>query len=479
MSSDLSSGQFVASTGSLPVLSTDELAELLLVSCDLTLVINPAGKIVDISIGSDELTSLDLHRWKGQRWSSVVAVDSAHKVNELLTADNSDPTVARQINHVLPDGRNRLIEYRFLSYPDQANRLAIGRDFGAIERVQQQLINVQHVMEREHASLRQCETRYRVLLQTSSEALLMVDGLTERVIEANSAAAGLLGIGLRKLIGQPLPKAFDKDARPKVTAVLANAAASTNPVNLRLGGEDDHASMTLSITRFRAGDRTQLAVRLMKNTSSNGESYINIGHQAPEIFSFFQNAPDALVVTDSGGSIMSANSAFVDLVELPEQQAVVGQQLSNWLGRHSVDYQVIMTSLRDNQSLKLFRTEVMGQFGSSIDVELSAQVNDGSQGETYGFCIRNVSRRAAGAANDESAAPNQARSADQLAELVGQVPLKELVRESTEVIEQLSIEAALSKTGNNRASAAELLGVSRQSLYVKLRRYGLDSGTDD
>jgi len=33
--------------------------------------------------------------------------------------------------------------------------------------------------------------------------------------------------------------------------------------------------------------------------------------------------------------------------------------------------------------------------------------------------------------------------------------------------------AALELTGDNRASAAELLGLSRQSLYVKLRRYGL------
>jgi transcriptional regulator of acetoin/glycerol metabolism len=28
-------------------------------------------------------------------------------------------------------------------------------------------------------------------------------------------------------------------------------------------------------------------------------------------------------------------------------------------------------------------------------------------------------------------------------------------------------------TGDNRASAAEVLGVSRQSLYVKMRRHGL------
>ncbi|MFX4955918.1 helix-turn-helix domain-containing protein [Acinetobacter baumannii] len=35
------------------------------------------------------------------------------------------------------------------------------------------------------------------------------------------------------------------------------------------------------------------------------------------------------------------------------------------------------------------------------------------------------------------------------------------------------MEAALELTRDNRASAAEMLGLSRQSLYVKLRRFGL------
>ena len=57
--------------------------------------------------------------------------------------------------------------------------------------------------------------------------------------------------------------------------------------------------------------------------------------------------------------------------------------------------------------------------------------------------------------------------------MIGRVSLKDLVREATDVIERLCIEAALEMTGDNRASAAEMLGLSRQSLYVKLRRYGL------
>ena len=71
------------------------------------------------------------------------------------------------------------------------------------------------------------------------------------------------------------------------------------------------------------------------------------------------------------------------------------------------------------------------------------------------------------------------RSAGQMTELVGRMPLKDIVRETTDLIEQLCIEAALQLTGDNRASAAEMLGLSRQSLYIKLRRYGIgDLGGD-
>jgi DNA-binding NtrC family response regulator len=48
------------------------------------------------------------------------------------------------------------------------------------------------------------------------------------------------------------------------------------------------------------------------------------------------------------------------------------------------------------------------------------------------------------------------------------------VSETTDLIEQMCIEAALELTGDNRSSAAEMLGLSRQSLYVKLRRFGIN-----
>ena len=64
---------------------------------------------------------------------------------------------------------------------------------------------------------------------------------------------------------------------------------------------------------------------------------------------------------------------------------------------------------------------------------------------------------------------------DRIRKRVGQSSLKQLVQEATDKIERQSIEVALDLTCNNRASAAHLLGLSRQSLYTKLRRYGLYS----
>lgn len=55
----------------------------------------------------------------------------------------------------------------------------------------------------------------------------------------------------------------------------------------------------------------------------------------------------------------------------------------------------------------------------------------------------------------------------------GGLPLKDLVRDATAVLERTCIEAALRLTGDNRSAAARMLGLSRQSLYIKLGRFGL------
>jgi DNA-binding NtrC family response regulator len=57
------------------------------------------------------------------------------------------------------------------------------------------------------------------------------------------------------------------------------------------------------------------------------------------------------------------------------------------------------------------------------------------------------------------------------------LPLKTFIQDVVGLVESDYVRSALEQTDGNRAAAAELLGMSRQSLYAKLERYGLDGGT--
>ncbi len=147
-----------------------------------------------------------------------------------------------------------------------------------------------------------------------------------------------------------------------------------------------------------------------------------------------------------------------------------GQSLEHWLGRTGVDLDVLISNLRQRGVVRLFATVMRGEYGASSDVEISGVAVASGEPPCMGFTIRDVSRRLGNEARSGREMPH---SVGQMTELVGRVPLKDIVRDTTDLIEQLCIEAALELTHDNRASAAEMLGLSRQSLYVKLRRFNI------
>jgi transcriptional regulator PpsR len=134
----------------------------------------------------------------------------------------------------------------------------------------------------------------------------------------------------------------------------------------------------------------------------------------------------------------------------------------------------LLSNLRDHGVVRLFATKLRSEFGTSTDVEISAAEYEEDDNGGFAFFIRDVGRRLSSEAGGGTALP---RSVEQITQQVGRVPLKDLVRQSTDLVEKLCIETALDLTGDNRASAAELLGVSRQGLYAKLNRYNLGDKT--
>jgi transcriptional regulator PpsR len=164
------------------------------------------------------------------------------------------------------------------------------------------------------------------------------------------------------------------------------------------------------------------------------------------------------------------------LAQRATEEQVRDEPIDRWLGRSSVEIETFLGNTAQHGAARQFATIVRGEFGSIEEVEASAVFVADPEHPCFGLTIRANGRKAAAKVLGEHELP---RSVQQMTGLVGQVPLKNLVRETTDLIERLCIEAALELVGDNRASAAEMLGLSRQSLYVKLRRYGLgDLGGD-
>jgi transcriptional regulator PpsR len=182
-----------------------------------------------------------------------------------------------------------------------------------------------------------------------------------------------------------------------------------------------------------------------------------------------ERMPDAFVLTDAALNILVGNGAFLDLVHALRRDDITGAPLSRFLGRPGIDLPTLEQQLGEHGTVRNFATIVRAADGRDEDVEVSAVTSVEGSETRHGFSIRSTSRRVAAAIDDRQLP----RSVEQLTELVGRVSLKEIVRESTDLIERLCIEAALTYTADNRASAAEILGLSRQSLYSKLHRHGL------
>jgi transcriptional regulator PpsR len=272
-----------------------------------------------------------------------------------------------------------------------------------------------------------------------------------------------------KMVGRSFPKGFTDASEDAIEFLFNQVKAMGHAEDIVVRTLVNEATFNFGATLLKREDGVFFLVRISPHKT---------GDQPPAnraLMDVVQRSPDALVVTDPEGRILTANTAFLELCQLGSEQLAQQQPLDRWIGRAGVDVEMLRKNLLQRNQVKQFTTTLKPEFEEPIDVELSAVAALDAEVPCLGFVIRQNIRRAPVTAPD----PDQpfARSLQDMTDLIGRVPLRDLVRETSDIIERLCIEAALRATNDNRASAAELLGLSRQSLYVKLRRYGLEDFT--
>lgn len=450
-------------------LAPDWAAKLITATSEVALVVDRDGVIRHVSFSGAEPPIDGADEWVGRLWADTVTVESKPKIELLLKeAAASGSTRRRQVNHPARTGADIPVAYNAVRAEDGAV-IAVGRDLRTISMLQQRLVDTQQAMERDYWRLRHVETRYRLLFQLSTDAIVVVDADTMRIVDASGAAARLFDIAADKLVGKSFPLGVATEHLRAVDDLLATARTTGHASDVKLRLTEDRGEVLASASCFRQDSLTLLLVRLSRHSAP---SAMAASHRE-RLLQLVDRAPEALVVTDSEGDILTTNRAFLDLSQLASEEQAKGRSLGNWVGRPGADLGVFLSTVRKHGVVRVAASSIRGDLGLSTEIELSAVSLPSDEGQTsIGFVMRDVGRRV-------STVPHGARdltkAVEELTTLVGRVSLPTLVRDTTDLVERHFIEAALELTGDNRTTAAEVLGLSRQTLYVKLRRHGLSS----
>ncbi|WP_120077873.1 transcriptional regulator PpsR [Aurantiacibacter odishensis] len=444
-------------------LQGDAVMQLAMAGGDITLVLDDKGQILDASANAEDFPGFE--EWIGNEWFDTVTVESQAKLMEMLASARKGQVQRwRQVNHTADDG-DIPVSYVVINTGDSGRFIAIGRNMREAASLQQRLLQAQQALERDYIRLRQNQTRYRLLLEKSPDAVLVIEHDNYRIREANPAADRLLGEKRGALVGNKLLPLFAPSEREALIEFMGSAMTSDSVSPRMFDLREGEARISITASGFRQQGGRWLLLHLAPAEGAKA-SLDGPVHDVVEAM------PDAFVLADEDMRVVAANLAFVELIGAASIDQIRGKALDEFVGRPGIDLDLIRGQLAKSGYASNVMTVVGEQDdGEGEPVELSA-VQTGGSYPHVGFVLRSVGRRLRDLPPSSHDLP---RSVEQLTELVGRMSLKDIVRESTDLIERLCIEAALTYTSDNRASAAEILGLSRQSLYSKLNRYGFST----
>lgn len=132
--------------------------------------------------------------------------------------------------------------------------LMLGRDMRPIAEMQQQLVMAQIALERDYEAQRGMDTRYRVLMEATRDAVVLLAMNNGRIADLNAAAALMLGGTRQDLIGAAIAQEFEGRRRGEFLESLTNIASADAAVPVELVARRSQRKIRVIPRRGRASD---------------------------------------------------------------------------------------------------------------------------------------------------------------------------------------------------------------------------------
>lgn len=455
-------------TQTLPLIDPAQLREIVSTVADLSVIVAADGRVRAVMVNPHHAAFGQLQDWVGKPFDDCVAEESREKFARRMKAIAAPgaKSLVVEVNHAGHAMWEFPIRYTMHRMASDNSILMLGRDMRPIAEMQQQLVLAQIALERDYEAQREMDTRYRVLMEATRDAMILLAMNTGRIVDLNAAAALMLGAPRQDLAGSSIAQEFDGRRRGEFLESLSSIASSDTVSPVDLVARRSQRKLRVVPKLFRAAGERFMLCRL----EAPDEVTAAISEVSDNLERLYHEGVDAIVFLDQDGLITFGNDAFMKLTDSAYLTNVRGRSLADFLVRGVVDLRVILDNARRSRHLRLYSTKLMNEFNGQISVEISATHLNDRPAPGFALVIRDASR------SDLLRRPGMTTGEDgmrSVMELVGSSSLKDIVSETTDVVEKMCIQTAVDLTRNNRLAAAEMLGLSRQSLYVKLRKFGL------
>lgn len=427
-------------------------------SSDIALVLDDGGVIHQVVQGTSP-TLAAAHHWVGRRWIDTVTRETRIKVTQLLKEVTSTGLARkREINHPVGEGGNLAVAYTAIRLGVNGPLLAVGRDLAVISAIQQRFLGAQQEMERSYWQARQAESRYRVLFQVATDAILVADAETFDILDANQAASKLFDMPVDQIVGRSVSFGFERHTHNAINELLVNARNNGQQADIRVRLMGKISATIMSATQIRADNAMRLLVRVRTMDMPGAEVNLNT-----TLARLVDSANDSVVVTDSFGRIQMANPAFLKLAQMSSETEVKGRPLMDWISVTDEHFASILAQVRGHGITQRIHSQLLSSNAMIRPVEFSCALLTEGEQECIGFTIRPL----ADIAKEVLPGPDTLQLAlTQLCANVGNLPLPELIRQGAELLERNFVRLAMAQSNADPFAAASLLGIEQQQMRL-------------
>jgi transcriptional regulator PpsR len=440
---------------------------------DVTLRLDSSGVIKRVA-GSTAVQDESLESWVGRSWADTVVPGGGDHVRRVIEdAGASGVSILLQLKQRFPSGRELLMEYTTVRLEEGSDLLAVGKNLHAVAELQAGLREAQREGERHSWQSRDLETRYRLLFDASHEALVLLDAKALTVVEINPAGARDLHLAS----GDDFLVGVDEREQKRLRGMFKRVRdyGRSPRILLHFGANRSLWGARASLVPAEPEPLLMVQLALVEELRPNNEARAQEQRPSFSVEGLMERLPDAFVVIDGQSVVARANRAFVDLTRAKNENALLGGRLDRWFMQPGAPAADLLAQLRDMRVIQDFETKLRTEDGDEVEVSVTGATSSEGPNQHFGLLIKRIKRKPTGD-NQRGLLQDATRK---LEEAHGTTSLPNLVRDAADMLERRYIEAALNLSNDNRTAAAELLGISRQSLHLKLNRYALTSGSID